>query len=149
MINPQLARGGEVSVLGCRNTQIGLQTWVDWGGRWTFQENGRCWVSVGLLLAQRRRRWANSKPALTQDFVLPGLWELFLPLSYPSRQLSLYRWTHFDIKFYKKIALLDYQDCFVRVWELLGNVTFAAGASVMEQLFLNPIEVKVWHMSIK
>ena len=30
------------------------------------------WVNVGLLLGQRRRRWANSKPTLTQRSMFAG-----------------------------------------------------------------------------
>ena len=30
----------------------------------------RSWANVGLLLGQRRRRWANSKPTLVQHLML-------------------------------------------------------------------------------
>ena len=32
----------------------------------------RRWPNVGLLLGQRRRRWANSKPTLGQRLMFPG-----------------------------------------------------------------------------
>ena len=32
----------------------------------------RCWANVGLMLAQRRRRWANIKPASAQRLVFAG-----------------------------------------------------------------------------
>ena len=35
--------------------------------------NMRCWPNVGLPLGQRRRRWANSKPALDQRLMFAGL----------------------------------------------------------------------------
>ena len=34
--------------------------------------NTRCWINVGLLLVQRRRRWPNNKPALVQRLVFAG-----------------------------------------------------------------------------
>ena len=42
-------------------------------GNMSASENGgkmRCWPNVGLLLDHRRRRWANSKPALGQRWVM-------------------------------------------------------------------------------
>ena len=48
-------------------------------------ENMRRWSIVGLLLGQRRRRWANSKPTLVQQLMFAGiiftsapLWKLFV-----------------------------------------------------------------------
>ena len=34
--------------------------------------NMKRWPNVGLLLAQRRRRWTNSKPALDQRLLFAG-----------------------------------------------------------------------------
>ena len=34
--------------------------------------NTRRWTNVGLMLGQRRRRWANIKPTLVQRLVLAG-----------------------------------------------------------------------------
>ena len=33
----------------------------------------RSWSNVGLLVGQRRRRWANSKPMLGQRLMFAGL----------------------------------------------------------------------------
>ena len=35
-------------------------------------ENMRRWAYAGLLLGQRRRRWANNKPALVQRLMFIG-----------------------------------------------------------------------------
>ena len=35
--------------------------------------NMRRWADAGLLLGQRRRRWANSKPALVQRPMIAGI----------------------------------------------------------------------------
>ena len=37
-----------------------------------IRENTRYWVNVGLLLGQRRRRWPNNKPTLTQCIMFAG-----------------------------------------------------------------------------
>ena len=40
---------------------------------YSFPANTIHWANAGLMLAQRRRRWANIKPALAQCIVLSGL----------------------------------------------------------------------------
>ena len=39
----------------------------------SFPANTICWPNAGLMLAQRRRRWDNFKPALGQQIVFAGL----------------------------------------------------------------------------
>ena len=41
--------------------------------RYGFPAYTRRWPNVGLLLGQRRRRWANSKPTLGQRLMFAGL----------------------------------------------------------------------------
>ena len=45
-----------------------------WGGHKLahIPENTRSWISVGLALVQRRRRWTNAKPPLIQLLVFAG-----------------------------------------------------------------------------
>ena len=40
----------------------------------TFTANTRCLPSAGLMLAQRRRRWANIDPALGEHLVFAGIY---------------------------------------------------------------------------
>ena len=44
-----------------------------------FQANKTHWPNVGLLLDQRRRRWANNNPTLVQRFMFTGLFAYFRP----------------------------------------------------------------------
>ena len=46
----------------------------------------RRWPNVGLLLGQRRRRWANSKPTLFQRLKIA--WRLFQLIQYYSRSYN-------------------------------------------------------------
>ena len=46
------------------------------GGGGGSQENMRRWPNVGLLLKQRRRQWANSKPMLGQRLMFAGRGEI-------------------------------------------------------------------------
>ena len=39
----------------------------------SFQANTRRLPKVGLMMAQRRRRWANSEPTLGERLVFAGL----------------------------------------------------------------------------
>ena len=51
----------------------------------TIPANTRRWPSVGLMLDQRRRRWANINPALGQRPVFAGI--LLLTLTVPMVRL--------------------------------------------------------------
>ena len=41
-------------------------------GTMTHPANRRRWHNAGLLLGQRRRRWANGEPALDQRLMFAG-----------------------------------------------------------------------------
>ena len=44
-----------------------------WSAAGEWAANGRRWTNAALMLAQRRRRWANIKPALVQHLVFTWL----------------------------------------------------------------------------
>ena len=43
---------------------------ADWLG--PANANNYCRINVGLILGQRRRRWANSQPTMIQQLVFAG-----------------------------------------------------------------------------
>ena len=51
----------------------------------TFDDKHETWRNVGLVLAHRRRRWANTKPTLRQRFVFAGI----------GNQSGMSQWTWF------------------------------------------------------
>ena len=60
------------------STNIGLASYVCWVGRQiglilAVSANTRRCANAGLMLDQRRRRWANIKPALAQSLVSTGI----------------------------------------------------------------------------
>ena len=56
--------------------------------------NMRRWPNVGLLLVQRRRRWANSKPTLGQRLIFAGTAPCIQPAITKKNN-----WSHLENKF--------------------------------------------------